>query len=171
MSKKESHLSPGNRRAVRYQRRKAHSSHVSRWVVVLGAGALVLGAIFFLPQIGLGSGGAAGYPAFVRAAGPQAVAAYGAATTYMDEMGQLVCYCGCVAAGHDSLRDCFIDDVAVSGTVTYDGHAASCSTCMTEALDASAALKSGKTLYEVRAQIDAAYGGYGPGTNTPPVAP
>ena len=78
---------------------------------------------------------------------------------------QLPCYCGCgIVAEHGHLRDCFITDDG-----GWEEHAAYCSTCVEEALDAGAMLTAGATVAEIRAAIDAAYSGLGPPTDTPPV--
>ena len=74
---------------------------------------------------------------------------------------QLPCYCACAALGHGHLRDCFIRDNGA-----FDSHASGCEVCVDEALDAQRLLAQGQGVREIRAYIDAAYSGIGPGTKT-----
>jgi len=72
-------------------------------------------------------------------------------------MEKVPCYCGCVNAGHTSLRDCFSDE-----------HGAYCDLCQYEALDVYSMWKQGKSSKDIRAYIDSMYGNgrFGPGTPT-----
>jgi hypothetical protein len=78
---------------------------------------------------------------------------------------QLPCYCGCGASiGHQHLRHCFLDDDG-----GWHEHAAACSVCIEEALDAAFLLAEGATAARIRATIDATYTGLAAPTDTPPV--
>lgn len=70
-------------------------------------------------------------------------------------MGQVPCYCGCGAMGHENLRDCFRDD-----------HAVNCNVCLDEAHDVERMVAKGRTVGEIRQAIDRAYGDKGPPTPT-----
>ena len=80
--------------------------------------------------------------------------------TEQDMLAHIPCYCGCKGVGHTSLKSCFLDD-----------HGSYCGICQEEAIDAYEMAKAGYSLVEIRAQIDAKYGGgrFGQGTDTPPV--
>jgi hypothetical protein len=104
-------------------------------------------------------------PAIVRQA-PQPVRdAYRFAAANPDVLRQLPCYCGCGPMGHDSNYACFFRD---DGTI--DTHALGCGICVDIAHDALRGLRQGKSLAQIRAQVDADYSRFGPPTNTPPVA-
>lgn len=63
----------------------------------------------------------------------------------------LHCYCECDDhSGHYSLLDCFRDE-----------HGAGCDICLTEAQIAYRMTKEGRSLEEVRGEIDRLYGDYG----------
>ncbi|GBE56048.1 MAG TPA: hypothetical protein ENH13_07365 [Euryarchaeota archaeon] len=78
-----------------------------------------------------------------------------------DVLSKMPCYCGCKGVGHTSLKSCFLDD-----------HGSYCGVCQAEALESYEMAKAGYSIAEIRAQIDAKYGGgrFGQGTDTPPVA-
>ncbi|MEE8422267.1 MAG: PCYCGC motif-containing (lipo)protein [Dehalococcoidia bacterium] len=74
---------------------------------------------------------------------------------HRDVISELPCYCGCMqSAGHDSLFDCYYDDAG-----TYDPHAAGCGVCLAEVDIAEALLARGASVPEIRASIDATFGG------------
>lgn len=75
-----------------------------------------------------------------------------------DVFSKIPCYCGCVGVGHESLKDCFLDD-----------HGSFCDICQFEALETYDMVNKGLSLGEIRAAIDNRYGNSGPGTKTPPV--
>lgn len=104
----------------------------------------------------------AGMPPEVEAA-PQVVRqAYTFAVAHPDLMTQIPCYCGCGAIGHTSNYACYISDVDADGAVTYDLHAVGCSICVDITRDAARMLDEGKSVAEIRAEIDASYTAYGP---------
>lgn len=77
-----------------------------------------------------------------------------------DVFSKIPCYCGCVGVGHESLKDCFLDD-----------HGSYCDVCQFEALETYDMVNKGLSIGEIRATIDSRYGNdkFGPGTKTPPV--
>lgn len=79
-----------------------------------------------------------------------------------DVMTQIPCYCGCGSMGHTSNYDCYVADVTSDGAVEYDSHALGCSICVDITQDTMRLLKQGKTVAEVKADIDRTYAQYGP---------
>ncbi|HWQ84595.1 MAG TPA: PCYCGC motif-containing (lipo)protein [Anaerolineales bacterium] len=79
-----------------------------------------------------------------------------------DVMTEIPCYCGCGSMGHTSNYDCYVADVAADGAITYDSHALGCSICVDITQDSMRLLKQGKTVAEVKADIDRTYAQYGP---------
>lgn len=103
-------------------------------------------------------------PHMVQAA-PRVVAnAYRFAAANPDALQHIPCYCGCGGMGHMSNYNCFWQD---SGQV--DTHGLGCGICVDIAQDVQRGLERGRSLAEIRAQIDADYGRYGPPTDTEPV--
>jgi hypothetical protein len=103
-------------------------------------------------------------PQAVRAA-PQVVAdAYRFAAANPEVTQQIPCYCGCGAMGHESNYDCFWQ-----GEGKLDEHALGCGICVDIAQDAMRGLEQGRSLQEIRQQVDADYSQFGPPTDTPPV--
>ena len=79
---------------------------------------------------------------------------------------QLPCHCGCGASiGDRHLRHCFLTDDGA-----WHDHAAACSVCIEEALDAAFLLAEGTTPVRIRAAIDERHTGLADPTDTPPVA-
>lgn len=88
-------------------------------------------------------------PADRYAAHPRIAAVYGQAAEIPHVLDGLYCHCDCSKhAGHRSLLECFESD-----------HGANCDVCLGEAELAYRLTLEGKTLDEVRAAIDRAYGG------------
>lgn len=87
--------------------------------------------------------------------------AYEAAYARLDLMATLPCYCGCGAfkPPHADLRACFRRP---SGQI--EQHAAGCSTCQDESLDATRWDSEGVPWPEIHARIVAAYSDVGPPT-------
>lgn len=91
--------------------------------------------------------------------------AYRFAAANPDVLSRIPCYCGCGPMGHTSNYDCFWQ---ADGTV--ERHATGCGICVDIAQDVRQALGQGRSLTEIRAQIDGDYSRFGPSTDTPPVA-
>lgn len=81
-----------------------------------------------------------------------------------DVAKQMPCYCGCGPMGHTSNYDCFWQ---ADGQVEL--HATGCGICVDITQDVYRALGQGRSLAEIRAQIDGDYSRFGPSTDTPPV--
>ncbi len=62
---------------------------------------------------------------------------------------QVPCYCGCAYEGHKHARHCFWDDNG-----NFDSHATGCSTCMKIGEKAKKMNEEGKTVCEIRKEID-----------------
>ncbi|WP_409294879.1 PCYCGC motif-containing (lipo)protein [Peribacillus sp. SCS-26] len=84
---------------------------------------------------------------------------------------QMPCYCGCgEEAGHKSNYDCFIYEKKDNGNIVWDDHATRCGVCMEIAAQSIIDLQDGKTIEEIRKQVDAKYQkGFAKPTPTPPV--
>lgn len=112
-------------------------------------------------------------PAFVREAPSRTQAAYAYAIARPDVLRWLPCYCGCGPIGHRSNLDCFVVARFSAGEpIVFEQHGSYCDVCVETALLADAMLRDGKTLIQVRAAVDAMFGGLAPGTLTelPPAA-
>jgi len=72
------------------------------------------------------------------------------------------CYCGCKALGHKSNYFCYVSQVDVDGTITYDSHALGCSICVDITQDTMRMLQQGNSVTEIKAYIDQTYAKYDP---------
>lgn len=106
-------------------------------------------------------------PDFVQGAPSRVQEAYRYAMAHPDELAKYPCYCGCVAMEHTSNLSCYISNIASDGTITYDSHAAGCGICVDITQDVVRLRGEGRSAPETRAYIDATYGAFGPGTDTP----
>jgi hypothetical protein len=125
---------------------------------VLSLGVILAGAVFVIAGSSRPSPGIR-----LEDMAPNTRQAYELATQHQDLFVHLPCYCGCalLQEPHRSLVDCFI-----SPNGGYDGHAASCLTCVDIALTAWEASESGLDHAQVRALVDATFSNRGPGTTT-----
>jgi hypothetical protein len=94
--------------------------------------------------------------------------AYQFALANPEILKQVPCYCGCDAIGHTSNLDCFVDEIGVDGSATFDSHALGCSICIDITQDVMRMLKNGNSVAQIRTTIDQTYAQYGP-SNMPPV--
>jgi hypothetical protein len=76
------------------------------------------------------------------------------------------CYCGCGAMGHGSNLDCYFEPRA-DGSLVFEEHASYCTICVDITLRTKQLVAAGTSLAEIRAVIDAEFGGRVPGTDTP----
>ncbi len=85
---------------------------------------------------------------------------------------QIPCYCGCGdSVGHRNNYDCFIHENQESGAVVWDDHATKCAACLEIAAQSIIDYQDGKSIKEIRDDIDAAYEeGYAEPTPTPAVS-
>lgn len=107
-------------------------------------------------------------PAYVENLAPDWQAAYAFALARPDVLQWLPCYCGCAGMEHRSNLDCFFVRREVKGTYQYEEHASFCDICVQTANMAQQLLREGKTMVQIRAAVDARFGGgAAPGTDTP----
>jgi hypothetical protein len=107
-------------------------------------------------------------PDFVRALPAEGQAAYSFALARPDVLQWMPCYCGCAGAGHRSNLDCFFQRREVKGSYAYEEHASYCNVCIKTANLAQRMLLEGSTVTQIRAAVDATFGGgAAPGTDTP----
>lgn len=111
-------------------------------------------------------------PEYVHAAHPDTRTAYAYALARPDVLQWLPCYCGCVGMGHGSNLDCFLEPRENGAPIAFEQHASVCDVCVRTALLAQRMIGDGRTMIEIRAAVDAEFGGLAPGTETelPPPA-
>jgi hypothetical protein len=105
-------------------------------------------------------------PAYVRALPDDWQAAYRFALERPDVVQWNPCNCGCNEIGHRSNLDCFFDR-RETGQIVFQEHGSYCDICVETANLAASMLADGKSAAEIRAAVDAAFGGGGHGTDTP----
>jgi hypothetical protein len=105
-------------------------------------------------------------PAYVTALPGDWQAAYAYALARPDVLQWLPCYCGCDGMGHRSNLDCFFVRREEEGNYTYEEHASYCDICVETANLASAMLRDGASMTEIRSTVDSQFGGRAPGTKT-----
>ena len=106
-------------------------------------------------------------PDYVTALPADWQGAYAFALARPDVLQWLPCYCGCGRMGHGSNLDCFFQRRADTETFTYEEHASFCAVCVETANLAQQLLQEGTPMGEIRAAVDARFGGSGaPGTDT-----
>jgi hypothetical protein len=88
---------------------------------------------------------------------PRGGEAYAATLAQPEVVALVPCFCGCMRfdQAHRTLKDCFIQEA----TGELDPHAAFCTMCQDEALDAVALAKQGHSDHEIHAGIVTKYGG------------
>lgn len=107
-------------------------------------------------------------PGYVKALPADWQAAYSFALARPDVLQWLPCYCGCAGIPHRSNLDCFFQRREVKGAFNYEEHASFCDICIKIANQASAMLRDGSTMVQIRAAVDSTFsGGAAPGTDTP----
>lgn len=109
----------------------------------------------------------AGRPDYVRHAHPMVEEAYRYALERPDVIQWMPCYCGCEALQHRSNLDCFFRSRMAGGAVAFEEHGSYCGICVETALLAKKRMAEGRSLADIRAEVDATWGGNGvPGTDT-----
>jgi hypothetical protein len=106
-------------------------------------------------------------PAFLSEAPAKFKQAYQYAIANPHDLETIPCYCGCGAMGHKSNLNCYIQDVATDGTLTFDTHASGCGICVDITQDVMTLKGQGKLPSAIRSFIDAKYCKFGSGTDTP----
>ena len=106
-------------------------------------------------------------PDYVRGADARVQEAYRYALERPDVIRWMPCYCGCASMQHRSNLDCFLRARMSAGAVAFEQHASFCDVCVQTALLAKQRIGEGRSLAEIRAEVDATFGGNGvPGTST-----
>jgi hypothetical protein len=106
-------------------------------------------------------------PDYVRHAHPSVEEAYRFALERPDVIDWMPCYCGCAGIEHRSNLDCFFRRARIAGAAVFEEHASYCDICIETALLAKRGIAGGRSLAEIRGEVDARYGGRGvPGTPT-----
>jgi hypothetical protein len=108
-----------------------------------------------------------GMPAEIAEAPVVVREAYDFAVTHPEVLTQVPCYCGCGAVGHTSNYACYVSGVNENGSLTYDPHALGCSICVDITRDAKRMLQAGRSLAEIRNEIDRTYSAFGPSNMVP----
>jgi hypothetical protein len=106
-------------------------------------------------------------PDYVKALPDAWQSAYAYALARPDVLQWLPCYCGCVAMDHRNNLDCFFQRREVEGFYAYEEHASYCDICVETANLAQQLLRDGRTIIQVRAAVDARFGGTAPGQDIP----
>ena len=106
-------------------------------------------------------------PDYVRQADARVQEAYRYALERPDVIRWMPCFCGCASMQHRSNLDCFLRARMTAGAVAFEEHASYCDVCVQTALLARQRIGEGRSLAEIRAEVDATFGGNGiPGTPT-----
>ncbi len=100
-------------------------------------------------------------PDDVRKASASVQQGYQFAIANPDVVKQVPCYCGCGSMGHTSNYSCYVKD-DTGGKITFDAHALGCSICVDITHDTARLLSQGKTVQQIKAEIDKTYSQYGP---------
>lgn len=93
---------------------------------------------------------------------PMTLKAYEYTTLNPGLIEQVPCYCECFRMGHKSLKNCFITEEG-----SYDRHGSGCDICVGEVIKIKKMYEDGKSIEEIREEIDKEYSQYGEPTNTP----
>ena len=106
-------------------------------------------------------------PDYVSHADARVQEAYRSALERPDVIQWMPCSCGCAAMQHRSNLDCFLRSRMSVGAVAHEEHASYCDVSVQTALLARQRIAEGRSLAEIRAEVDATFGGNGvPGTPT-----
>lgn len=94
---------------------------------------------------------------------------YAAAGASADLLQWIPCYCGCgESAGHRSSLHCFVHRINEDGSVVWDDHGTRCGVCLNIAAQSIRMKQEGKSVKEIRSEIDRQYEkGYAAPTATP----
>jgi hypothetical protein len=106
-------------------------------------------------------------PAFVTTADARTQEAYAYAIARPDVTDWMPCYCGCVAMDHRNNTDCYLKPRENGMPVDFDEHASYCGVCVDITLLSKSMIGEGRSLPEIRAAVDAQFGGIAAGTDTP----
>jgi len=101
-------------------------------------------------------------PVEVQSAPQSVQEAYRFAAANEEVLSQIPCYCGCGAMGHTSNYACYVSGEDEDGSLSFDAHALGCSICVDITQDTMRLLQNGKSVAEIRSNIDQTYSQYGP---------
>ncbi|WP_110112199.1 PCYCGC motif-containing (lipo)protein [Bacillus sp. CGMCC 1.16541] len=111
-------------------------------------------------------------PAFLTNHNDDMKVLYLAAAKHKELLENIPCYCGCSneLIGHRSNYDCFIHETKENGAIVWDDHGTKCQVCLDIAAQAILDYKDGKSIQEIRSDVDKQYEeGYPQPTPTPEV--
>ncbi len=148
---------------------QSHHKAVYALGVLLVAGLLVAAFIGSMttspaPVRELAMAPMADMPEFVQNGSSTTQHTYRFAVMNHDLLDHFECYCGCGAIGHTSNADCYIQNIAESGEITYDLHATGCGICQEITLDVMRLWEQGWELADIQTYIVANYSYRGPST-------
>lgn len=107
------------------------------------------------------------FPDFVESSSVEHVKeAYAYAADHPENLEYIPCYCGCGAIEHTSVKSCFLQSGS-GEDVVFDPHGAGCEICVQVVLDTMKGKQEGKSLHEIRQEIDGRYGEKLAPTDTP----
>jgi hypothetical protein len=87
-------------------------------------------------------------------------AAYKFAAEHPEVLSYVPCFCGCEAAGHQGNHDCFVRQRAENGdVVAWDEHGVECAVCIDVATRARQLHAEGKSVVDIRSEIEKSYAG------------
>jgi hypothetical protein len=151
----------------------------SAWIVVALTAAIVGLAVFANPggQTGHADGHSMTLPDHFPAepawysSAPNAVkTAYVEAAHHRDALQYIPCYCGCGEI-HASNSACYFRQDSQGQVTAFDQHAYACQVCVDISQAVIAGLDEGKSLYQMRQEIDRKYEIYGLRPTPTPMPP
>lgn len=97
-------------------------------------------------------------PSFLAGTSAYTRSAYQFAITHQEELSHIPCYCGCGRMGHMSNLSCYlVRDERDRGRVAWNRHGRYCGMCLDITHDVMRLLAQGRSLAEIRAEIDRKY--------------
>ncbi len=110
-------------------------------------------------------------PEFLKSKPENMQLIYTSASQHKELLEQMPCYCGCgESVGHKNNYDCFIHENKENGAIVWDEHGTKCGVCLEIAAQAMIDYQNGKSVEEIREDIDAQYKqGYAEPTPTPEI--
>ncbi|WP_173917871.1 PCYCGC motif-containing (lipo)protein [Halobacillus sp. Marseille-Q1614] len=110
-------------------------------------------------------------PAFLEEKPEEMQNIYMAVSQHKELLEQIPCYCGCGdSVGHRDNYDCFVHKNGEDGSLVWDDHGTKCGVCLEIAAQSIVDYQDGKSVKEIREDIDKQYEqGYSKPTPTPEV--
>ncbi|MBS4174731.1 PCYCGC motif-containing (lipo)protein [Bacillus sp. FJAT-49736] len=96
---------------------------------------------------------------------------YQASASSRELLEKIPCFCGCGdSVGHKNNYDCFVHENKKNGEVVWDSHGVNCDVCLEIAAQSITDYHNGKSIKEIRNDIDQKYKeGYATPTPTPKI--